>query len=147
MAASITLFNSFNLYRSNGTIDLDTDVFKIALTTSTYVPAATQTVYANVTNELATANGYTAGGLIVASTFTQATNVVTWDLADATWNATGAGITARYAVCYKAGTANAIVNPLCFWVLLNTSPADVVTAAGNPFTIQWNASGIFSEAI
>ena len=64
MAASITFYQSFREYMSDGTIDLDTDSFKVTLHTSTYTPnAGTHTVYADLTNELSTASGYTNGGV------------------------------------------------------------------------------------
>jgi len=148
MAASITLYNSMKEYIADGTIDLDTDTFKVALTTSTYTPnASTHTVFADVTNELSTANGYTSGGATLGSvTWNRSGGTVTFDAADTTWTASSGSIVARYAVIYKSGTANAIVNPVIAYILLDTTPADVTVTSGNTLTLQWNASGIFSLA-
>ena len=147
MTASITQYQTFNKYVGDGTIDLDTDTFKVTLHTSSYTPnAATQTVYADLTNELSTANGYTNGGVALASvTWTQSTVTMKWDAADATWAASGGSIVARYAVIRKVGTANSITDPLVAWVLLDTSPADVTTTTGNSLNLVWNASGIFTS--
>jgi hypothetical protein len=147
MTASITLFNSFRKYLGDGTIDLDTDTFKVTLHTSTFAPSAsTMTKYADVTNELATANGYTSGGATLSSvTWSQSGATVTFDAADTTWTAAGGSIVARYAVIRKSGTANGIVDPLIAYILLDTTPADVTTTDGNTLTLQWNGSGILAQ--
>ncbi len=147
MAASITFYESFREYLGDGTIDLDTDTFKVTLHTSTYTPnAGTHTVYADLTNELSTASGYTNGGAALGSvTWTRSGATVTFDAADTVWTASGGSIVARYAVIRKDGTANAIVSPLIAYILLDTTPADVTATTGNTLTLQWNASGIFTQ--
>ena len=146
MAASITFYNSFREYMADGTIDLDTDTFKVTLHSSTYTPSATtHTVYADLTNELSTANGYTNGGATLGSvTWNRSAGTVTFDAADTVWTASGGSIAARYAVIRKDGTANAIVSPLVAYILLDTTPADVTATDTNTLTLQWNASGIFT---
>ena len=125
MTASITMFQSANKYN-----------------------AATQTVYADLTNELSTANGYTSGGATLGSvTWAQSTVTMTWDAADTSWAASGGSITARYAVIRSTVTANGHVEPLVAYILLDISPADVTATTGNTFLLQWNASGIFTSAI
>jgi hypothetical protein len=102
-------------------------------------------VYADLTNELSTANGYTNGGAALGSvTWNRSGGTVTFDAADTTWTASGGSIVARYAVIRKDGTANAIVSPLIAYILLDTTPADVTATTGNKLTLQWNASGIFT---
>jgi hypothetical protein len=125
---------------------MDADTFKVTLHSSSYTPnAATQTVYADLTNELSTANGYTNGGATLGSvTFSQSGATVTFDAADTAWTASGGSIVARYAVIRKSGTANARVDPLVAYILLDTTPADVTTTTGNALTLVWNASGIFT---
>jgi hypothetical protein len=147
MAASITLYSSMKKYIADGTIDLDTDTFKVALVSSAYTPnASTHTVYADLTNELSTANGYTLGGASLGSvTWTRSGGTVTFDAADTIWTASGGSIVARYAIIYKdTTTANGIVKPLIAYVLMDTTPADVTTTSGNTLTLQWNGSGIFT---
>jgi len=58
MAASLTFYNSFREYVADGTIDLDTNTFKVMLVASGYTPSTARTVKTDVTNELSTANGY-----------------------------------------------------------------------------------------
>lgn len=145
MAASAwRRYNKFPLYLGDGTIDMDTDTFKCGLYLSTSNAATlTNTVLANLTNEVANGVGYTTGGYTLLSrTWTEAAGVITFDSADPAWTATGGSITARFAVIYKLGTANAIVNPLVAYCQLDTTPADVTSTDGNSLTIQISASGI-----
>ncbi len=147
MTASITFYNSFKEYVADGTFDLNTDSFKVALVSSSYTFSAAHTVYADLTNELSTANGYTSGGAALASvTFSQTSGTATFDAADTTWTASGGSIVARRAVIYKDGTANTRVKPLIASILLDTTPADVTVTTGNTLTLQYNASGIFTLA-
>lgn len=145
MAASIFVYNSWsrNIARA---ADLSSTTFNVSLHTSTYTPNQdTHEAFADATNQLTTANGYTAGGQALASvTWNRAAAVTTFDAADTVWNATGAGITARYAIIRAVGTLNAIVDPLVAYILMDNTPADVTVPAGNPLTLQWNASGIFT---
>ena len=56
------LYNSFKKKIMDGSIDLDTDTIKIALCTSSYTPNIdTHDFFDDITNELSTASGYTAG--------------------------------------------------------------------------------------
>ena len=142
----LVFFNSFHQWIGDGTFDLDNDTFAWTLHTSAYTPnVATQAVAADLTNELATANGYTAGGQnLVSPTWVQTAGVGKFDASDHTWAATGAGLTFRYEVLRKVGTGNAHVNPLVGYRLLDSAPADIVIAAGNNVLVQENAAGIFT---
>jgi hypothetical protein len=124
----------------NGTFDLDTDTFFIALYQSTSNIGAASTTIAGVTNEVGTTNtGYTAGGISLgALTLSGTTTVTVDDPVDAVWTAGSAGLTARFAVIYESGG-----NVLCY-CLLEDPAADVTTTSGNTFTIAFHASGIFT---
>lgn len=142
MAASISFYNSFREFLADGTIDLDTHTFKVMLVSSAYTFSAAHTVKANITNELATANGYTAGGAALGSvTWGHTGGTATFDAADTVWTASGGSITASRAVIYDDTATN---KELVASVLLDTTPADVTATAGNTLTLQWNASGIFT---
>lgn len=52
-------------------------------------------------------------------------------------------ITARIAILWKDGTANGIVNPMIQMILLDDTPADVVSVASQ-FSILWNVDGIIN---
>lgn len=123
----------------NGTFDLDTDSFKMALFLSTSNIGSGSTTYAGLTNEHANANGYTTGGKALTPSLT-GTTTVTWDVDDQTWTASGGSITARFAVIYEVGG-----NVLCY-CLLDSTPADVTATDGNTLTVQINASGVFTLA-
>lgn len=107
----------------------------------------THGVFGDLTGELPTANGYTAGGVPVAGqTWESDADVMTFDSDDAEWLAAGGSIAARYAVYYRDATVNGVVKPLLCVCLLDTAPADVVATDGNPLIVQMHASGLFSLA-
>lgn len=137
------LYDTAKLNIGNGTTDLDSHTFKIALfTSSSDANTLTETVYSGLTNEVANANGYTTGGNTLSGvTWTQTSGTATFDATDTTWTASGGSITARYAVIYDDTAAT---KPLVCVCLLDTTPADVTATAGNTLTIQFNASGIFT---
>ncbi len=124
----------------NGTYDLDTDSFKMALFLSTSNIGASTTTYAGVTNEHANANGYTTGGIAISLTLS-GTTTVTVDIAtDPVWTASGGSITARFAAIYEVSG-----RVLCY-ALLDSTPADVTATDGNTLTVAANASGVFTLA-
>lgn len=135
MAASITAYDNLWKLLLTGGIDLDTDTLKLALVTSSYTPSTAHDKWADVsTYEVATDDGYTTGGETLASPVVTATTI---DYADVTW--TSLSKTFRYAVCYKSGSGGGLTNPLLFYILLDTTPADVVSTASD-YTIIWNAT-------
>ena len=124
----------------NGTFDIDTDSFKMALFLSTSNIGAASTTYAGVTNEHANANGYTTGGIAVSLTLA-GTTTVTVDIAtDPVWTASGGSIVARFAVIYEVGG-----RVLCY-CLLDSTPANVTATAGNTLTVAAAAQGVFTLA-
>ena len=123
----------------NGTFDLDTDTYKMALFLSTSNLGAASTTYAGVTNEHAAANGYSTGGVAVTLSLS-GTTTVTVDSTDASWTASGGSIVARFACIYEVAG-----NVLCY-CLLDSTPADVTVTTGNVLTVQINASGVFTLA-
>ena len=125
----------------DGTFDLDTDTFFMALFLSTSNIGAASTTYAGVTNEHANANGYTTGGISLGQLVLSGTTTVTVDeTTDPVWTASGGSIIARFAVIYESGG-----RVLCY-CLLDSTPADVTASNGNTLTVAFNASGIFTLA-
>ena len=121
-------------------IDLSLSTNKWALFTNTITPNyTTDTAYGVApynANEIS-GTGYTAGGAVTASpTLTGSAGIVTYDQADTSWT-TSTITNARCALLY----ADALVgnNAIC----LVDFAADYSTSAGT-FTIQWNASGVFT---
>jgi hypothetical protein len=143
MAVTAFLYGSFPAKLANKEIDWDSDTIKVALTTSSYTPNQdTHDYFDDITNQVSGA-GYTSGGATLASktvTYTSGTNTQAFDAADVTW--TSSTITARYAVIYDStgvSSTSALIGYVDFG-------ADV-TSSGGDFTIQWNASGIFTIAV
>lgn len=123
----------------DGTFDIDSDSYNIALFLSTSNIGAASTTYAGLTNEHANNNGYTTGGISLgALTLAGTTTVTVDDPADAVWTAAGGSIIARFAVLYEVGG-----RVLCY-CLLDSTPADVTATDGNTLTVAFNASGIFT---
>lgn len=136
-AGAWTFTNGGGTRLLNGTFDLDTDTFKMALFLSTSNIGASSTTYAGLTNEHSNANGYTTGGTAVTLSLS-GTTTVTVDSTDAQWTASGGSITARFAVLYEVGG-----DVLCY-CLLDSTPADVTVTTGNILTVQIHASGVFT---
>lgn len=138
-AGAWTFTNAGRTSLLNGTFDIDSDTWKMALFLSTSNLGAASTTYAGVTNEHANANGYTTGGVAITLSLS-GTTTVTVDSTDATWTASGGSIVARFAAIYEVGG-----NVLCY-CLLDSTPADVTVTDGNQLTVQIHASGVFTLA-
>jgi len=126
----------------DGTIDIDTDVWKIALFLSTSNVADDQPTYDVLTNEVATAFGYTQDDETIVLALTGTTTVKVDINVDPVWTAAGGSIVARWAVIYKDAGNEDI---LC-WCLLDSTPADVTATDGNTLTVAAHASGITTLA-
>jgi len=131
------IYNEAKLALGKKIFDLTADSFKIALfaSTSNCGSAALVTAqYATLTGELATANGYTLGGVVVGSdSWTNAAGTETFNLASPSWTAAGGSIVARFAVLYDSTPVN---KDLIAYCLLDSTPADVTTTTGNTLTIS-----------
>ena len=132
------LYNSFKKKIMDGSIDLDTDTIKVALTTSTYSPSIdNHTWFSDITNEV-TGVSYSAGGVALANksvTIDNTNDWAYWDADDTSW--TTATITARYAIIYKS-TGVAATSPLIGYIDFATDKL----ADGGTFLITWSATGI-----
>jgi len=112
---------------ARGTIDYDTDTFKVMLTTSAYTENKdTHDFRDDVTNEV-TGTGYTAGGVTATVTVTldTANDRIDISLGAASW-ATST-ITARKAVYYKSRGGAASADELIAVIDFTT---DVVSTGG-----------------
>lgn len=142
MASSITWYDHSWKLIATGGIDLDTDTLKLALVTSSYTPNTAHTVWDPGTNnaadasynEVTTGSGYTTGGATIANPVVTNSTI---DYDDVVWTALTK--TFRYAVCYVDKVVGALTDPLLFYILLDTTPADIVSNGSN-YTIQWNAT-------
>lgn len=135
------VYNAAKKYLMNGSVDLDTDTIKCALTTSTYSPSEDNDDFFNdVTNEVS-GTGYSAGGATLANkavTQDNTDNEGVWDADDTSW--ASSTITARYAVLYKVrGGASSADELIC----LVDFGSNYTSTAGT-FQITWNAEGILN---
>lgn len=124
-------------------IDYLADTMKGTLHTVSYVPNQdTHDYQDDLTNELSTANGYTAGGLTLSGKANSNTqNVVTWDATDPQWTATGAGFTARILVISDATPGSTGTNPLLCW---HDFEANETASGGGTFTYTVHANGLMT---
>lgn len=118
-----------------------TDTIKIAI--SNAAPnAATHETLADV-SELATANGYTAGGIDMQNDGTVAAGVLTvTGVFPIVWTASAAGITGRYFIAYNS-TATGITNPLIAYLDRGSSttvPAGQTIAVDQPGDVLFTHS-------
>lgn len=131
---SSLIFNRALELWARGSIDFDTDSFKVMLTTSAYTEDKDAHDFRNdVTNEVS-GTGYTAGGnsVTVSVTLDTANDRVDISLGGTTW--TSSTITARKGVYYKARGGASSADEL---IAVNDFGSDVVTSAG---TFTLNAS-------
>ncbi len=118
---------------AEGSIDIDTDTFKLMLTTSAYTPNQdTHDFRDDVTPEVANSGTYAAGGATLAGgTFAYDAASNEYRIAWTSPAFTSATITARTAVIYKSrGGASSADEVLAYC----TEAADVTSTAGT-FTV------------
>lgn len=143
----LNFFNATNLLGANAAN------FRMVLLTSAYTPDNSDTgneIYGDVSgNEIATGNGYTAGGIALTGVaLSQTGGVVKFTSNAAQWTASGGSIPAwRRGLVYYVGTLNGKVSPIVGHFLGDTTPADIpATTAGNTLTVTPSASGILTAA-
>jgi hypothetical protein len=119
-------------------VDWTTDTIKVLLTTSSYTPDYDAHDFLDdITNEIANGDGYTTGGVTLASkssTFDAANDRWEGDCADLVWNFT-ATKAPKWAVVYKS-TGTAGDSPLIGTIDCGTVSTDTT------FTIPVNAEGL-----
>lgn len=129
-----------------GTIDLDTDTFRMVLVTSSYTPAQnTDDAWSDISaNEVAAGGGYSTHGKLVTQSVTRASNVVTFDCDDQSW--TASTITAKYAVLVKDANGDGSLAagdvPLAYCDL--ESGGGSLSSTSDAFSVTINASGVFT---
>jgi len=133
MAGTWKWYGNGLLNAAKGTIDFDTDTFKLMLTTSSYTPDQDAHDYRDdVTNEVGASGTYSAGGATlsgVAVTYDSGTNEMRIKWTSPSF--TSATITARTAVIYKSRGGAASADEL---VAYCTEASDVTSTAGT-FTV------------
>jgi hypothetical protein len=132
-------------YLGTNVLDFDSDTFTIILgLAASNMTTTSVDAYTSVTNELATANGYTQKAKNLTNPdWSEAAGTATWDDigGDPVWTASGGSITARKAAILDDTHASDVL--ICSSSL---SSADITATDGNTFTITLHASGIFTLA-
>lgn len=112
MAISQAMCTSFKTELLGGTHDLDTDVIKIALYTSSATLGASTTAY-TTSSEVASGNGYTTGGNTLSGAAISSSGTTAFvDFSDSTWSS--ASFTARGALIYNSSKSNRAIAVLDF---------------------------------
>lgn len=114
--------------------NLSSDTLKVLLTNT--APTQSNSVKADITGELSTANGYTAGGATITITSSsQSSGLYTLMANDPSWTASGGSIGPfRYAVVYN-DTPTSPADPLLFFIDYGFS---ITIASGQTFTVDFN---------
>lgn len=140
MAITVKLFGQAMLKIATGSIDLDTDTFKLLLRDNTDAPNLdTDDFRDDVTGELAATNGYPSGGVTLASvtvTYDSASDQVRFDCADPTFSFTGSK-TWRYGDVYKSRGGAASADEL-----LANLTWDSDQTVSTAYTLQIDAAGL-----
>lgn len=141
---AVQFYNLDRLWTVDATALLSlTTNWKLALVTSTYTPdAEAHSVYGDLTNELTTANGYTAGGIALGSVaLTRSTVTVKFTFAAAVWTASGGSIAAwRRAIIYQNATINGHVKPMLGYFLGDATNIDI-PATTDTNTLTYTPAG------
>ena len=138
---TLTVFEEFRLYIGDGSHDLASDSFKVALITT--IPTA-----ADATPDLGdytevTGTGYTAGGETSAATYTEAAGVATFDIADVSWTQNGAGpTTIKAALIYN--TTHVGTNDAVAFIDMTTDGSTAISLVDGDISIAINAAGVFT---
>jgi hypothetical protein len=146
-AGQWTIFDIAKLKLLNGIHDLDTHVFKMALTTSTqaltssFAGTSTDCRYADLTAQVANGNGYTTGGKTLTMSVTRSTGTITVDCDDQNWPSST--FTAKYAVIYNDTATNKDLLAFCD---LETGVGTGLSPSNGTLSVVINASGIFTLA-
>jgi hypothetical protein len=146
MAASMTEYAHLWKLVTTGGLDLDTSQIRVRLVTSGYTFNAAHTLWDNDAdnatdpshNEATDGDGYTTGGIQLINPVVTPTTI-TYD--NVTW--TSLTKTFRAAIAVGIGTFGGVVNPVLFYLLFDTTPADVISTGSN-YSILWNTTdGVF----
>jgi hypothetical protein len=135
---TLTKFYSFVEAIHEKKHNLGSDTLKVLLTNT--APSLSNTQKSDISGELSTANGYTAGGATVTITSSaQSSGLYTLIATDVTWTASGGSIGPfRYAVIYNdTATNDELIGYLDYGY-------SVTVASGQTFTLDFDAvSGIY----
>lgn len=144
-AGNWTLYNKASELISKGEIDWEDDTFKMLLFGNDgSITTVTNDELGDLSGELATADGYIAGGQTIAGKSLVRTGKKTqWKSSNPQWTVDNPGtIAAWFAVLICEGTKDGLTDPLMAYLQLETvGPAAVTRVDGENFTIGCPAEG------
>jgi hypothetical protein len=139
--ATYNKFEQFTLDLANKVHDLNLDTLKVYL--SNAVPSATLDVVKVDVAEIASGNGYTAGGADTTNSTSEVTGTMTVAGVDVVWTAAGGTIGPfQYAVLYN-DTPVAPADPLIGWWDYGSA---VTLQIGETFTVDFGSDQLFTVA-
>ena len=140
----LTVFEEFRLYIGDGSHDLNSDSFKVALITTLPTAAAATPDLADFTEVSGT--NYTAGGESSAATYTEAGGTATFDLADVSWTQHASGPTNIVAALIYNTTHAGTNDAVAFIDMTTDGGSTPISLADGDISITFNASGVFTLA-
>ena len=136
--ATFTKFYSFVEAVHEKVHNLGSDTLKVLLTNT--APSLSNTQKSDISGELSTANGYTAGGATITVTSSaQSSGLYTLIASDVSWSASGGSIGPfRWAVVYNDSATN---DELIGYIDYGYS---ITVASGQTFTVDFDqTSGLY----
>lgn len=140
MAPSVTVYNHTKArFLSGANAVGDEYIVNLYTVLPANLTATTKTAAESGATQLSTANGYTQNAKVLTgvAVTTVTTDDARFDADDVSWTASGAGLTANFALVYNNTDTD---DPPVFRVDFDGA---ITAAAGIPLVIAWNASGIF----
>ena len=140
-----TFYNEFKKYMADGSIDLDTSLFRVSLYTSASdVATVTQSVISELSGEVTEANGYSSSGKRLSARAWAAgasAGEMRFDSTAVFWSANGGNIAnIKFAVIWVSGASAGARKLVCYSQL---STSQFTLTSGNRITITPSANGIF----
>jgi hypothetical protein len=135
--ATFVKFEAFSEHLAEKIHDLNADTLRVLLTNDA-PSAAADAVRADLTSELSTANGYTAGGADTQNSTSRSGGTTSILGVDVVWTASGGSIGPfRYVVLYNDTPASGVIDPLIgYWDV----GSNLTITTGNTFTTDFGAS-------
>lgn len=146
-ASAWSLFDVARKHIGNNTVNLSTTTgwnMSLHKTAASANLVGDVTTWGSIGSELASGNGYTAGGKALTSvvwTTGASAGQYKWDVGNRVFTASGGALTSiRYAVIFFSVGATSGY-PLCYAAL---STAAFSVSSGSTMTVQINPSGVFT---
>lgn len=138
----ITIFNTGKEWLADGTFDLDTNAFNLAVLDNTTAPTAADAMptLADYT-EVGSGGTYVAGGTALTKTWVEAAGTVTFNASNSpTWAAHASNdVDAYWGLIYQPGTFNGTLDgAICFIELggpIDMSAGPLTITPGDIFTL------------